>query len=154
MGQITTAEIGVSVSLPLTYDNIKLILHLLEIRMDTSVLITYVSGMNENDDEILNYENEFEIDFLDEFEESISEDEFKSTCERLELESDLTFHFIYNCVAIYADNISFRQTSRLFNCNECTPMELIESIQKGANLFRTEGVPEHLILIGHSIYDG
>ena len=70
MGQITTAELGVSVSLPLTFENIKLILRLLEMRMDIRVLRTYVSGMNENEDEIKDYENDdFEVDMIDEFDE-------------------------------------------------------------------------------------
>jgi hypothetical protein len=154
MGQITTAEIGVSVSLSLTYENIKLILSLLEMRMDISPLITYVSGINENDDEIQDYENEFEIDFLEEFRENMNEEEYISVCKKLELKSDLTFHFIYNCLSIYADNISYRQTCRLFNTFECSPKDLIDSIQKGTNIFRSANIPEHLILIGNSMYDG
>ena len=155
MGQITTAELGVSVSLPLSYANIKLILHLLELRMGIRVLRTYVSGMNESQDEIKDYENDFEIDFIDEFDDSINEDEFNQICDELELDrSRLTFHFIYNCASIYASNISFRQTSHLFYSNQCTPLEFIANIQKGADTFRAAQVPEHLILIGHSIYDG
>jgi hypothetical protein len=156
MGQITTAELGVSVSLPLTYANIKLILHLLEMRMDIRVLRTYVSGINENEDEIKDYENDdFEVDMIDEFDEDINEDEFNEICNKLDLEINrITFHFIYNCAAIYADNISFRQTSHLFYSNECSPNDLIENIQKGAETFRSAQVPEHFILIGHSIFDG
>ena len=155
MGQITTAELGVSVSLPLSYANLKLLLHLLEIRIDIRVLQTYVSGMNENEDEIKDYENEFEVDMIDEFDEDINEDEFNEICKTLDLDTtQITFHFIYNCASIYADNISFRQTSHLFYSNECSPMEFIENIQKGAETFRSANVPEHLIQIGHSIYDG
>jgi len=156
MGQITTAELGVSVSLPLTFENIKLILRLLEMRMDIRVLRTYVSGMNENEDEIKDYENDdFEVDMIDEFDEDMQEDEFNEICNKLELETErITFHFIYNCVSIYADNISFRQTSHLFYSNECSPNDFIENIQKGAEAFRSAQVPEALILIGHSIYDG
>jgi hypothetical protein len=156
MGQITTAELGVSVSLPLTFENIKLILRLLEMRMDIRVLRTYVSGMNENEDEIKDYENDdFEVDMIDEFDEDITEDEFNEICNKLDLKiNGITFHFIYNCAAIYADNISFRQTSHLFYSNECTPSDFIANIQKGAETFRTAQVPEDLIMIGHSIYDG
>jgi hypothetical protein len=156
MGQITTAELGVSVSLPLTFENIKLILRLLEMRMDIRVLRTYVSGMNENEDEIKDYENDdFEVDMIDEFDEDITEDEFNEICNKLDLEiNGITFHFIYNCAAIYADNISFRQTSHLFYSNECTPSDFIANIQRGSETFRSVQVPEHLIMIGHSIYDG
>lgn len=142
------------IKISLTYENINIILRLLEIRMDIPVLQTYVSGLNENDDEIMDYENEFEIDFLDEFTDALSEGEYTSICQQLEFKSGLTFHFIYNCATIYASNLSFRQTSRLFNSNECTPLDLIANIQKGANTFRSAQVPEHLILIGNSIYDG
>jgi len=84
MPSLTQAQIGISVSLPLNYSNIDLIFKLLNI----DNLMLYLSGLNEDPDEvklILCYEDEEELESLDELLDLENEDEFKKKYEELEL---------------------------------------------------------------------
>ena len=89
MPSLTEAKIGISVSLPLNYENIDLIYELLDI-----------SGLNEDPDEaklVMCLDDISELESLEELLELESEEEFKKKYEELEFEENLLFHFIYVC---------------------------------------------------------
>jgi hypothetical protein len=89
MPSLTEAKIGVSVSLPLNYENIDLIYELHDI-----------SGLNEDPDEaklVMCLDDISELESLEELLELESEEEFKKKYEELEFEENLVFHFIYVC---------------------------------------------------------
>ena len=151
MGQINDAQVGVSVSLPIKFENIHLIISLL----DLPYFRIYVSGLSENPDEILDYEYDnienIDTDMLDELSIIGNIDDFKAKYKELNINKDLIFHFIYVCTSIYAKNLRYRSTCCLFN-NLSTPQDYINNIQKGVELFKLANVPEIYIKIGNTIY--
>jgi hypothetical protein len=74
MGQLTDASLGISVSLPLNYENLNLIMKLIDID-DISL---FISGLFEEEDEVIScdYDDTFDIDLLDELVELKSPEEF------------------------------------------------------------------------------
>ena len=138
MGQITEAQLGITVSLPIHFDNIVLICNLLEL----SNLGIYISGLSEEPDEIVDYEydniDELDTDMIDELSMQENEEQFNMKYHELNIKKNVVIHFIYVCNKIYARNLSFRSVSRLFSHDEhiCTPMELINDILKGVELFK------------------
>ena len=74
MGQMTDASLGISVSLPLNYENLNLIMKLIDID-DISL---FISGLFEEEDEVIScdYDDTFDIDLLDELVELKSSEEF------------------------------------------------------------------------------
>ena len=155
MGQITEAQVGITVSLPIQFDNMKLISNLLEL----SNLGIYISGLSEEPDEIVDYEydniDELDTDMIDELSMQENEEQFNMKYHELNIKKNLVIHFIYFS-KIYARNLSFRSVSRLFSHDEhiSTPTELINDILKGVNIFIEANVPEAYIKIGNTIYDG
>jgi hypothetical protein len=154
MGQMTDASLGISVSLPLNYENIDLIMKLIDINN----LSLFISGLFEEDDEVINcdYDDTFDLDLLDELIEMKSLEEFKIKLTELDIKDDLIFNYLYIFGTIYARNLSFRSHSYLFHSedSDTTPATLIQNIQKGVEIFKEAGVPEELIKIGNTISDG
>jgi len=143
MGHINDAQVGVSVSLPFKFENIHLIISLL----DLPYFHIYVSGLSENPDEII----EYDTDMLDELSIIENIDDFKAKYKELNINKDLIFHFIYVCTSIYAKNVRYRSTCCLFN-DLSTPQDYINNIQKGVELFKIANVPDEYIKIGNTIY--
>ncbi len=154
MPQRTEAQVGVSVSLPLTHSNIKLIFELIEIE---SVML-YLSGLQEDPKEvslIMSIYDEDELEHLEELYDLESEEEFKKKCDEFEIEDDLVFNFVYVCAGIYATNMSYRRCPFVFQNDEhgMTPAQFIERIQRGVQIFRDCGVAEDLIKVGNTMAD-
>jgi hypothetical protein len=154
MPQRTEAQVGVSVSLPLTHSNIKLIFELIEIE---SVML-YLSGLQEDPKEvslIMSIDDEDELEYLEELYDLESEEEFKKKCDEFEIEDDLVFNFVYVCAGVYATNMSYRRCPFVFQNDEhgMTPAEFIERIQRGVQIFRDCGVAEELIKVGNTMAD-
>jgi len=154
MGQMTDATLGVSVSVPLDYNHIGLIMKLMEI--DNITLL--ISGLFTEQDEVINvdYDDTFDLDKLDELIELKDKEEFKNKLNDLDIKEGLIFNFIYICAGIYARNLSFREHSYVFQNDEhdTTPENLIKNIQKGVEKFRQAGIEEDLIKIGNTMLDG
>ena len=96
MPSLTEAKIGVSVSLPLNYENIKLIYEL----HDIDKVFLYLSGLNEDPKEaelVMCLDDISELECLEELLELESEEEFKKKYKELEYKDNLVFHFIYLC---------------------------------------------------------
>jgi hypothetical protein len=154
MPQRTEAQVGVSVSLPLTHSNIKLIFELIEIE---SVML-YLSGLQEDPKEvslIMSIDDEDELEHLEELYDLESEEEFKKKCDEFEIEDDLVFHFMYVCAGVYATSMSYRDCPFVFQNDEhgMTPAQFIERIQRGVQIFRDCGVAEELIKVGNTMAD-
>lgn len=154
MPQSTEAQVGVSVSLPLTHSNIKLIFELAE----TDNIMLYLSGLQEDPKEvslIMCIDDEDELENLEELLDLENEAEFKKKCDEFEIEDDLVFHFIYVCAGVYATNMSYRDRPLVFQNDEhgMTPAQFIERIQRGVQIFRECGVAEELIKIGNTMAD-
>lgn len=154
MPQRTEAQVGVSVSLPLTHSNIKLIFELIEI--DNVML--YLSGLQKDPKEvslIMSIDDEDQLEHLEELYDLESEEEFKKKCDEFEIEDDLVFNFIYVCAGVYATNMSYRRCPFVFQNDEhgMTPAEFIERIQRGVQIFRDCGVAEELIKVGNTMAD-
>lgn len=154
MPQRTEAQVGVSVSLPLTHSNIKLIFELIEI--DNVML--YLSGLQKDPKEvslIMSIDDEDQLEHLEELYDLESEEEFKKKCDEFEIEDDLVFNFIYVCAGVYATNMSYRRCPFVFQNDEhgMTPVEFIERIQRGVQIFRDCGVAEELIKVGNTMAD-
>lgn len=154
MPQRTEAQVGVSVSLPLTHSNIKLIFELIEIE---SVML-YLSGLQEDPKEvslIMSIDDEDELEHLEELYDLDSEEEFKKKCDEFEIEDGLVFNFVYVCAGVYATNMSYRRCPFVFQNDEhgMTPAEFIERIQRGVQIFRDCGVAEELIKVGNTMAD-
>lgn len=154
MPQRTEAQVGVSVSLPLTHSNIKLIFELIEIE---SVML-YLSGLQEDPKEvslIMCIDDEDELKYLEELLDLENEVEFKKKCDEFEIEDDLVFHFMYVCAGVYATNMSYRRCPFVFQNDEhsMTPAQFIERIQRGVQIFRECGVAEELIKVGNTMAD-
>ncbi len=154
MPQSTEAQVGVSVSLPLTFSNIKLIFELVE--KDNVML--YLSGLQEDPIEvslIMCIYDEEELENLEELLDLENEEEFKKKCDEFEIEDNLVFNFIYVCAAVYATNMSYRDRPSVFQNDEhgMTPAQFIERIQTGVQIFRECGVPEELIKVGNVMSD-
>lgn len=154
MPQRTEAQVGVSVSLPLTYSNINLILELIEIE---SVML-YLSGLEEDPKEvslIMSIYDEDELEHLEELYDLESEEEFKKKCDEFEIKDDLVFNFVYVCAGVYATSMSYRRCPFVFQNDEhgMTPAEFIERIQRGVQIFRDCGVAEDLIKVGNTMAD-
>ena len=153
MGQQTDASLGISVSLPLNYENIDLIMKLLD-----NDITLFISGLFEEKDEVINcdYDDTFDLDLLDQLLELKSQEEFKIKYNELSIKDGLICNFMYICGAIYARNLSFRSHPYLFNNDESdtTPTEIILNIQTGVEIFRGAGVPEGLIKVGNTISEG
>ncbi len=151
---MTDASIGVSVSLPLNYKNINLIIKIL----GADHITLYISGLFDETDEVINcdFDDTFDLDTLDELLDLNDEDEFKKKYNELDIKDGLIFHFMYICAGIYARNLSYRSHPYLFHNDETdmTPIKLIEYIQKGIDIFKGFSIPEELIKIGNTIFEG
>lgn len=154
MPQRTEAQVGVSVSLPLTHSNIKLIFELIEIE---SVML-YLSGLQKDPKEvslIMSIYDEDELEHLEELYDLESEEEFKKKCDEFEIKDGLVFNFVYVCAGVYATSMSYRRCPFVFQNDEhgMTPAEFIERIQRGIQIFRDCGVAEELIKVGNTMAD-
>lgn len=152
MPSLTESKIGVSVSLPLNYENIELIYKL----HDIDNVFLYLSGINEDPDEaqlVMCIEDEEELESLEELLELESEEEFKKKYEELQFEDNLVFHFLYVCSHFDAFNIQHRSCGVFQNDEYMTPSKYIETIQKGVQYFKDAGVSEELIKIGNYLYE-
>ena len=154
MPQRTEAQVGVSVSLPLTYSNIRLIFELIE--KDNVML--YLSGLQEDPKEvslIMSIYDEEELESLEELLDLENEEEFKKKLDEFEIEDDLVFHFMYVCAGVYAISMSYRRCPFVFQNDEdgMTPAQFIERIQRGVEIFRECGVPAELIKVGNTMAD-
>jgi len=154
MPQRTEAQVGVSVSLPLTHSNIKLIFELIEIEN----VMLYLSGLQKDPKEvslIMSIDDEDELEHLEDLYDLESEEEFKKKCDEFEIEDDLVFNFIYVCAGVYATNMSYRRCPFVFQNDEhgMTPAQFIERIQRGVQIFRDCGVAEELIKVGNTMAD-
>lgn len=151
MPSLTEAKIGVSVSLPLNYENIDLIFELYNIDN-----MFYLSGLNDDPDEaklVMCLEDEEELESLEELLELESEEEFKKKLEELKIPDNLVFHFLYVCSHFDAFNIQYRSCGVFQNDEYENPLEYIERIKKGIQYFKDAGVSEELIKIGNYLYE-
>jgi hypothetical protein len=153
MPSLTEAQFGVSVSLPLNYENIDLIFELI----NTDNLRLYLSGLNDDLDEakmILCVDDEEELESLEELLELENEEEFKNKYEELEFPDNLVFHFIYLCIHFEAFDIQYRSCG-VFQNNQTllTPVQLIERIQNGIKIFTDAGVSEELLKVGTTLHE-
>ena len=152
MPSLTEAKIGVSVSLPLNYENIDLIYEL----HDIDKVFLYLTGLNKDPDEaqlVMCIEDEEELESLEELLELESEEEFKKKYEELKFKENFVFHFIYVCSHFDAFNIQHRSCG-VFQTNEyMTPSKYIEIIQEGVQYFKDAGISEELIKIGNYLYE-
>lgn len=152
MPSLTEAKIGVSVSLPLNYENIDLIYEL----HDINKVFLYLSGLNEDPDEaklVMCLDDISELESLEELLELESEEEFKKKYEELEFEENLVFHFIYLCSHFEAFDIQHRSCGVFQNNEYMTPSKYIERIQQGVQYFKDAGISEELIKIGNYLYE-
>lgn len=157
MGQQLESETGVSVSVPLTFDNLQRIIDLLDIPN----LRVYVSGYGENGDEVYDFlyeEDSIDInyDILDELSTAENEEEYTKKYKEMEIEEDIQFHFMRVCTAMYTENLCFRSINRLFEEDESpnSAIELIDTIKKAIDLFKEKNIPDELIRIGHTMREG
>jgi hypothetical protein len=157
MGQQIESEMGVSVSLELTYDNLSKIIGL----FDIPNLRVYVSGYSDNLDEVIDvlYEEDsidVNYDILDELSQCKDEEEYNSKYIEMELTEDITFHFVKVITGMYTNNLCYRKINRLFESVEetFTISDFIESIQKATETFKSHNIPDNLILIGHTMREG
>ena len=152
MPSLTEAKIGVSVSLPLNYENIDLIYEL----HDIDKVFLYLTGLNKDPDEaqlVMCIEDEEELESLEELLELESEEEFKKKYEELKFKENFVFHFIYVCSHFDAFNIQHRSCG-VFQTNEyMTPSKYIEIIQEGVQYFKDAGISEELIKIGNYLHE-
>jgi len=151
MPSLTESKIGVSVSLPLNYENIDQIFELYNIDN-----MFYLSGLNDDPDEaklVMCLEDEEELESLEELLELESEEEFNKKYEELEIPENLVFHFLYVCSHFDAFNIQYRSCGVFQNDEYENPLEYIERIQKGIQYFKDAGVSEELIKIGNYLYE-
>ena len=151
---MTEAQIGVSVSLPLKYSNIRLIFELIE----TDNVMLYLSGLEKDPKEvslIMSVDDKEELESLEELLNLENEDEFKKKCEEFEIKEKLVFNFMYVCAGVYATNMSYRDRPFVFQNDEhgMTPTNFIERIQKGVQIFRECGIAEELIKVGNTMAD-
>ena len=151
---MTEAQIGVSVSLPLKYSNIRLIFELIE----TDNVMLYLSGLEKDPKEvslIMSVDDKEELESLEELLDLENEDEFKKKCEEFEIKEKLVFNFMYVCAGVYATNMSYRDRPLVFQNDEhgMTHTNFIERIQKGVQIFRECGVAEELIKVGNTMAD-
>ena len=159
MGQSTDANLGVSVSLPLTHTNIKQIHNLLDSAEHPLTLL--ISGLRDEDevDEVINCDYDydaFDFDVLDALVNVTTEQDFNIKCNELGVKSGLVFHFMFVCAGIYCRNLSFRSNPYVFNTDETglTPMQLVEHLQTGVQVFKNANIPDELIKIGSTIREG
>ena len=154
MPQSTEAQVGVSVSLPLTHSNIKLIFELIE----TDNIMLYLSGLQEDPKEvslIMSVDDKDELKYLEELYDLENAEEFKKKCDEFEIEDNLVFNFMYVCAGVYATSMSYRKCPFVFQNDEHSmkPTQFIERIQKGVQIFRECGVAEELIKVGNTMAD-
>ena len=141
MPQMTEAQVGVSVSLPLKYSNIDSIFELIE----TDNVMLYLSGLEKDPKEvslIMSVDDKEELESLEKLLDLENEDEFKKKCEEFEIKEKLVFNFMYVCAGVYATNMSYRDRPFVFQNDEhgMTPANFIERIQKGVQIFKECGV--------------
>ena len=152
MPSLTEAKIGLSVSLPLNYENIDLIYEL----HDINKVFLYLSGLNEDPDEaklVMCLDDIPELESLEELLKLESEEEFKKKYEELEFEDNLVFHFLYVCSHFDAFNIQYRSCGVFQNNEYMSPSKYIETIQEGVQYFKDAGVSEELIKIGNYLHE-
>jgi hypothetical protein len=152
MPSLTEAKIGVSVSLPLNYENIDLIYEL----HDIDNVFLYLSGLNKDPKEaqlVMCLDDIGELESLEELFELESEEEFKKKLEELKIPENLMFHFIYVCSHFDAFNIQHRSCGVFQNDEYMTPLKFIETIQEGVQYFKDAGVSVELIKIGNYLYE-
>lgn len=157
MGQQIESETGVSVSVPLTFDNLGQIINL----FDIPNLRVYVSGYGENSDEVRDFiyeEDDLGInyDVLDELSQCANEEEYNKKYDEMELEKDIEFHFMRVCTAMYTENLCYRNINRLFEATDSpnSALDLITSIQEAIEGFKNQNIPIEQIHIGHSMREG
>ena len=151
---MTEAQIGVSVSLPLTHSNIKLIFELIE----TDNIMLYLSGLQEDPKEvslIMSVDDKDELEHLEELYDLENAEEFKKKCDEFVIEDNLVFNFMYVCAGVYATNMNYRDQPFVFQNDEhhMTPAQFIERIQRGVQIFRDCGVAEESIKVGNTMAD-
>ena len=85
MPQLTEAQVGVRISLPLKYSNINLIFELIE----TDNIMLYLSGLQKDPKEvslIMEVDDEEELESLEKLLDLENEDEFKKKCKEFEIQ--------------------------------------------------------------------
>lgn len=151
---MTDVLLGISVSLPLKYENMDLIIKLL----NTDNVTLIISGLFEEKDEVINcdFDYTFDLDVLDELMDLYSEEMFKLKYKELDIKEDLIFHFMHGVAGIYARNLNFRSNPYLFSHDEhhTSPAKLILDIQKGIQIFKDAGIDEILIKVSNTIREG
>jgi len=151
---MTDAKLGVSVSVPLDFNHINIIMKI----MDIDNITLFISGLFSEKDEVINvdFDDRFDLDILDQLLDLKDEDEFNTKLIELDIKKGLIFNFMHICAGIYARNLSFRENSYIFHNDEhdTKPENLIKDIQKGIDKFREAGIEEELIKIGNTMLDG
>lgn len=149
MGQDTVVHSGVSVNLPLTFENRKHIYNLFQ-NCPHSCLI-FVQEENEYDEVREVEDGDQNYNFLKDLIEIQSENDFtlfvEKECKKL------TFYFLYPVFNAYARNISRRVNPAIYSHTYETPDDIINDINLGRDFFTNLGIPKKDIKFGFSFYE-
>ena len=148
MGQDTFVNSGISVKLPLTFENRKHICNLFE-----SYNCRIFLQKEDDYDEV----KEVEKDYIETYKDLLEIDtkyEFDKECEfGKEYEYNLVFYFLYPVFDAHARNISRRENPNIYEHTYESPDSIINKINIGKEFFLSMGIPQKDIKFGFSFHD-
>ena len=152
MGQDTSGRIGVSVTLPLTFQNIELIRRLVVLGHDCQCYLHPRGGCRSRCEDEITELSAFEPDEFDlqKVVASTNEEEFETNLTAIGVR---LIHFIIEVAEAYARNISRRDLPQIFGEDDQTVEDVIRRFYDAKQTFLRSGVPSDLIKVGYTLID-
>lgn len=151
MGRDLFVKNGVSVSLILNFENIKIINKLRQ----SQKFNCYVTDHIENEAIDINYGDDYRLNIKEDnlylLESCKNSEEFEIVYRKFE-NKKITYNFLYVCCEAFAPNFNEKNNLSVFGSENSNPEDIAERFMEGKILFLEAGIQEEFIKIGYQFY--